>query len=135
MSEQFIMGAFNAAVAAFSTTNSIGVAYENVDTSFGPSTPYLRASLVPATTRAAGCGTAAANRHNGEFQIDVFYPAGQGWGNCFAMAEKVRAAFKRGTKLDSGKVVIRNASFGPSFTDDVRYRVVVSIAYYATYAN
>ncbi len=135
MSLAAIQTAFNTKLQTFSTANSIGVAYENVDVEFAPSVSFLRAYLMPANTVASALGTSAYNRHRGVFQVDCVYIAGQGWGACAAMAELVRVAFKRGTKLDSNKITIESASVAKGIRQDGRYIIPVSINYRADYSN
>ncbi len=131
---QTIMAAFNGALHSFATTEEIPVSWENVDFT-PPSGPYLRGFLLPATTVAAGLGTSAHNMHTGVYQIDVIYPAGQGWGDCASMAEKVRKNYKRGSSLQSGAIIIENASTGPAMREDGRYKIPVSVNYRAWLAN
>lgn len=133
---QAIMTAFNIALNTFATHEDVDlpVAWENVDFT-PPQGPYLRGFLLPATTVAAGLGTAAKNKHTGIYQIDVIFPAGQGWGGCAAMAEKVRNAFRRGEKLGDGTILIVAASSGPAMREDGRYKIPVSVNYYAWLEN
>jgi len=124
-----IMVAFATALNTFAATQNIQVAWENVNFTPPQDEPYLRGFLLPATTVAAGLGTSAYNKHSGVYQVDVIYPAGQGWGGCSSMAEKVRKNFKRGSSLKSGAIIIESASTGPAMREDGRYKIPVSINY------
>ena len=130
-----IAAAFNKHLNRFATLENIEVAWEGLD--FTPTADaYLRGFYLPGLTTGAALGTDAPNRHVGIFQIDCIYPIGRGWGDCAEMAEKVRAYFKRGTKLgDDDEIVISSASPGPGMVDGDRYKIPVSISYWATLAN
>jgi hypothetical protein len=129
-----IMDALNAHLNTFATSEGITVAWEGVDFT-PPAGAYLRAFLLPAMTIGAALGTDAPNKHRGIYQVDCIYPGGSGWGACAAMAEKVRVQFKRGTRLMSNDLIIESVSFGPGMMDGSRYKIPVSISYWAFLAN
>ncbi len=135
MSNLAIMSAFSNSVATFAAANTIPVAYENVTVSFATGQHYLNLALLPGQTIAAGVGPDAFNRHRGVFQVDVVYPFGTAWGLAHGMVDKVCSHFKRGTKLDSNKLLILSVSPGPGFRDETLYRVPVSVRYYGHYAK
>ena len=128
------MTALNSHLATFATSEDIPVAWEGVDFTPPPG-PYLRAFLLPALTVGAALGTDAPNRHRGVYQVDCVYPGGSGWGACATMAEKVRVRFKRGTRLMSNNLVVESVSFGPGLMDGGRYKIPVSISYWAFLVN
>jgi hypothetical protein len=129
-----IMAAFNSHLNTLATEESIPVAWENVSFS-PPAGPYLRAFLLPALTVGAALGAEASNKHRGIFQVDCICPGGNGWGPCLVIAEQVRVQFKRGTRLMDGNLIVESVSFGPGMMDGTRYKIPVSISYWAFLAN
>jgi hypothetical protein len=65
----------------------------------------------------------------GVFQIDINYPQNTGAGSAQAMADSIRAWFKRGTVLDG--VHLGAVSVTPGAVVDGWYRVSVSVLYRA----
>lgn len=63
--------------------------------------------FLPGEPYAAGIGEAAANRHAGIFQVDVYGPANKGTKPTNDEAERVRSCFKRDIALTASGVVVR----------------------------
>lgn len=128
-----ILTAFDGALSDFADTEGLDVAWQNVDFTPTPGDPYLRPHLMEAEPVAVGCGESAQNRHRGIYQVDVLYPAGEGWGECAEMAEEIRALFKRGTRL--GSVTVETSYAGPPLREETRYKIPVTIRYRAELDN
>jgi len=91
---------------------------------------------MPALPVAAALGEAAQNKQPGVFQVTIVAPSGQGWGDLSALADGLRAHFKRGTKLMTGALTVTSSSVGPMLTDDGRgVTLPVSVAFLAYVDN
>lgn len=135
-----IQSLLNAKLATFAAAQSpaLTVAYENKD--YTPATPaklYLRCFLLPATPRAAGLGTTAQDYIRGIYQIDVMGLPNTGWAAALEVADKLRTHFKRGTMLTSSgtfagtELVCESVAVAPAMAEDTRYKIPVSITFYA----
>ena len=76
---------------------------------FKPSatTPFTRSTLLPAQTVVESIGVHGIDRVNGLYQVDLYYPADQGYTTANTMADLVIAAFPKALQLtttDSIKV-------------------------------
>lgn len=114
------------------------VAWENQKFTPSPGTRYYRATFLPGIPRAAAIGEAAANRHVGLFQVDIFDPIGKGDGATALEAERIAACYKRGTVLVySGVSVIIEKAYvvRPSQDDPAWYRQIVRVEWRADVAN
>ncbi len=70
-------------------------------------TRYYRATFLPGEPSQAELGDAGRNRHYGLFQIDVFEPANTGDAGAAAEAERIAAAYCRGTVLENSGVSVK----------------------------
>jgi hypothetical protein len=68
-------------------------------------TPYARMTLFPTQGRAAVIGGALV-RHQGLFQVDLFYPAGLGTGAAETVADAVKAVFIAGLSVTQGSETV-----------------------------
>lgn len=107
---------------------------------FNPgSTAWYRVSFTTAQRPPrAAIGEGAAVRHTGMLQIDVFYPkSGYGDGPVRQEAERIAAAYKSGTSLDSygAPVRIESSAAGSVDEEDIWLRVPVRIWWRADVAN
>lgn len=80
------------------------VAWENMPYSPVIGAAWYRATFMPGATTAAAMGTAAQNRYVGIWQIDCIYPRGAGESAAALEAERIAAAYARGTRLSHGGV-------------------------------
>ena len=118
-----------------SMPNGLGVsktAFEN--TPFNPVElePYQMSRLVPVDAENPTFGD-DYSREIGFWQVVLSYPKGQGVGAMTAMAEKIKAYFKRGTTLTEGTdrvIVERTPSISSIYITDTRAELVVRIKYY-----
>jgi hypothetical protein len=68
---------------------------------------YYRATFLPGEPSQAELGEAGRNRHYGLFQIDVFDPTNSGDAAAAAEAERIAAAYSRGTVLLNSGVSVK----------------------------
>lgn len=136
-----IASAFEARLAAMpgglpsAQTAHDGVAFDPSQLAAG--TPWQKTTLLPADTEAAGVGVDARNRHDGVYQISLFYPSGKGLGAVLAQADAIASWFKRGTSLDKNTTSIEVTAVlrGPAIPDAEWVMVPVSIQYFAHALN
>jgi hypothetical protein len=98
---------------------------------------WLRSFLMEGRPMPATIGVDGLNKQVGVFQVDVLFAAGEGWGDCKAMADTVCALFKRGTSMTQGtsRVLVEGSGPGPATTDGQWYRIPVSVYYMAFVEN
>ena len=107
-------------------------AFENV--SFTPIDfePYQASKLVPTVVDNPTFGD-NYHRESGFYQVVLSYPKGKGVGTITAMADKIKAYFKRGTTLIEGTdtiIVERTPTISAVYTNDTRAELVIRIRYY-----
>lgn len=129
MSDEVIRQALEAHLA--SMPGALAAAYENK--TFKPSVgvPYWRVNILPAEPEDAVHGSALVFER-GIFQVTLCYPDEAGTGGIEAMANDLKARFKRGTSLvRSGLtiIVMRHPSKSTGYIDGDRYCVAVSVVF------
>ena len=92
-----------------------------------PTVAWASVFNIPATT--AALSLSDSDEMPGVFQIDLNYPLNKGAGAAQAMAQQIRAHFKRGTRVSG--VEIGAVSYVPLGPVDGWYRGVVSVEYRA----
>lgn len=109
------------------------VAWENVDVSPVTDELYLRTALLPVPTYYPCIGQNSDAYESGIFQVDVMGLAGNGWGVVQAMVDTIVSFFARGTLLtyDTQNVRIEKAYQSPGMFENSRFRISISINYYA----
>lgn len=90
-----------------------------------PTVAWASVFNIPATT--AALSLSDSDEMPGVFQIDLNYPLNKGAGAAQAMAQQIRAHFKRGIRVNG--VVIGAVSYVPLGPADGWYRGVVSVEY------
>lgn len=90
-----------------------------------PTVAWASVFNIPATT--APLSLADSDEMPGVFQIDLNYPLNNGAGAAQAIAQQIRAHFKRGTRVSG--VEIGAVSYLPLGPVDGWYRGVVSVEY------
>lgn len=86
---------------------------------FTPGTArWYRPTFMPGTPRAAAIGSEAANRHVCLFQVDVFDPPNKGENITAIEAERIAAAYKRGTVVTRNGQAVRCAKVTRGTADD-----------------
>ena len=90
-----------------------------------PTVAWASVFNIPATT--APLSLSDSDEMPGVFQIDLNYPLNKGAGAAQAMAQQIRAHFKRGTRVSG--VEIGAVSYVPVGPLDGWYRGVVSVEY------
>lgn len=112
-------------------TPAIQTAWENVQFEPTEGTPYQRVNLLPLDpVNPDHQQQTIIDR--GIFQVLLSYPQGYGPVDAQARASAIRSRFAAGTVLTSGGYSVRveaTPSIAPSFTDDGRYIVPVSIRF------
>ena len=111
-------------------------AWENVRFEPTTGTPWVRMTLLPGSTRPAYLGADPENRHDGLFQVDIFWPENQGPASADTLADNVRSRYKVSNTLTAGTTNVRfNWSERlPARMDGPWYVVSVRASWY-TYAS
>lgn len=115
----------------FAVAQSLTVKWEGRPTD--PSqTTYLREWLLLGQGGALSLGPTAPNYAPGIYQVDIVDSIGE-WGNAYTVADALLTAFYRGLTLTSTgiRVLIKTGWSGPSFRDDSKYVLPVSIPFMA----
>lgn len=137
MSISALHSLFNGHLAIFAAGQSpaLQVAWENREFTPSKGVVYLRPRLLPATPRAAGLGADAQDAQPGIYQIDVMGLQRDGWKSVAVLADKLRAAFYRGLRLNAAgentTIMVQSAAVGPAMSEDTRYKVPVSVNFIA----
>lgn len=114
-------------------TPTLSTAYENAPFTPVNGTPYQRASMLYAIPEGEVLGC-TRHREVGVFQVQLFYPTGDGNAAAHARAEAIRTTFARGsifTHSSTNTLIRGTPSKSPGFIDGDRYVVTVSIPYEA----
>jgi len=116
-----------------SITPALATAWQNIKYTPVTGTPYQAAYVMPATpdNPTMGCDH---YREQGIFQISLFYPLLAGPGAAEARAELIRTAFKRGTSMTSGGVIVRiekTPEIGQGRVDGDRWHVPCKMRFFA----
>ena len=133
MSTSVVNTLLNTQLSSFATANSLTVAWENKNFKPSHGATYLRPHLMLAKPVSAGLGSAAPDIQRGVFQVDIMAPDDKGWGDSYALADLLRASFARGKRMEGTGVslVCEAVAIGPGLADDTRYKLPVSITFYA----
>lgn len=109
-------------------------AYENVRFEPNTDTEWARITHIPGETRGVTLkGESVNRRYSGLFQVDLFYPSGNGPRDAEIVVDAILDAFKPGDTFTSNSTTVtisyseRNAA-GES--DEPWYRASVVISYY-----
>lgn len=131
MSEQLVREALEVALGTWATTNSVPVAWENVEF-VPPTTVYARAYMLPGDKMSpflAGAGRVFV----GVFQVTLYMPQGFGTAPASALIASLDAAFTTTAPLAAGGVsvfIVRPMSAGPPLpVDSGTYAIPVSCEY------
>lgn len=94
---------------------------------------YLRETLMLGTPRAAAVGADAKNYQPGIYQIDIMGETGKGVKPTTDISKALEALFPRGLQLSAPDIVltVKGVSVLPGSTSDSRFKVPVSINFYA----
>ncbi len=135
MSVVSIRAALETALAAVSPP--IASAWEN-DAFTQPDleTPFQSVFLLLAQPENTEIGPQHVQR--GLFQVNLQYPLAAGTAAVNARAELVRAAFRRGTSLTSGSIIVtidKTAEIGPGAIVGDRFTLPVRVRFYAPVPN
>ena len=116
------------------------LAIEDLRVQNDPNAAWARSVLISARTMAETIGINSAARYQGIYQIDIYYPSGQGWnvGGKMMMADSVIQAFNTGTQLNSSDVFLNISSsyLNPAISDlnSKYYRISISAEWFAIIA-
>lgn len=111
---------------------AMDVAWENINFVPAVGIGYLRAWLLPAETDVATLGPNPWQRHQGIFQVSVFYPLGQGPGPAMGKAAEIQKIFRPGAKFyyNSVEVVIEKSWPSSAMVEDGGwYHIPVNVRY------
>jgi Bacteriophage related domain of unknown function len=100
-----IFNALANALDAYVVANPVAVAYPGLSFVPVPGQPYLRPWLLPAPTITTDW--ARSNDFSGIFQIDVFWPAGQGIKPAMAAAAQIVDYFAGGTPYAGTDIAVQ----------------------------
>ncbi len=107
--DAIIMSALLDRLATFVTTPALQIAYPGIAfPATGQPLPdsYLQASFMPNRTDTLSVGI-GRQRHQGIFQVSVWWKSGQGLVKPFDVAGAIIDHFAKGTRLTSGDVVVQ----------------------------
>lgn len=116
----------------------LAIAWENSPFTPQVGIPWIKAGLLPGpVVQADMAPDGGRDRHQGIYQVSLFYPAGQGSGPARRMADQVTAGFKRGTVLSQAGLNIRiqRAWRAPALSEPEWFQVPVSVQWFAYTPN
>jgi hypothetical protein len=93
-------------------------------------TSFCKTTLLPANTSSFSVGVNGENRNYGIFQVDLYYPQGQGTTSSYDMGDKITDSFVAGLTLSNVRIV--NSTVGNNKgknTKDNYYHLNVDILY------
>lgn len=111
---------------------STKTAFENVPFTPVEGDPYQASKLVPVASENPTLGD-DYHREVGFYQVVLAYPKGKGVGAMTAMAEKIKAYFKRGTTMTEGSDVViveTTPTISSVYVTDTRAELVIRVRYY-----
>lgn len=110
-------------------TGRLLIAFENDRFEPADDHEWWRAQFVPVAFEPGSLGENGYTRIDGEFVIDLFYPAGGGSGKARRAADALSQHFRRAQSLESDgvKVWIRGAPREPGITEDRWHSVQVRV--------
>ncbi|WP_342049877.1 MULTISPECIES: phage tail terminator-like protein [unclassified Cupriavidus] len=114
-------------------TPALSTAWQNVSFTPDPSAPYQEATLLLGAPENPAYG--AYYREVGVLQVALMYPFGGGTAEPELRAQAIRYWFARGTTVvvdDIEVVVQRTPTIAAGFRDNDRWRVPVSIPFFAS---
>lgn len=114
-------------------TPALATAWENVDFTPTPGTPYQRAYLLPAEPDDIEM-SGKKFLERGIFQISLFYSLDEGPAAASTRADLIRGTFYRGASFTSGGVTVditRTPEIGPAMADDDRYMIPIRVRFSA----
>jgi hypothetical protein len=123
--------------ALLEVAGDIPVQTENTKISPGID-PWMRSTLLPATSEVVAFGAGAVVKMQGIYQIDLFYPSGVGLDPVSEMAEAIEAAFFPGASITDGTQVINidNISqFAASVDANLNYCVPIRVQWFSYVTN
>lgn len=105
--------AFDIALVAFGTANSIQVALENIDAPTSTDIPYLAGFMLLAPTEQADLGF--SERREGIYQVDINVGSHLGSATLNKMADKINLAFKPSNTFARNDICaeVQSVSLGP----------------------
>ena len=92
--------------------------FENKATKPQNGTPYARAFMLPAQPFQTCLGVNGTDRHNGVFQISLFFPEDKGDLPMLQKADEIASAYKSGVVTTFGTADVTIESIGPSIASN-----------------
>lgn len=107
--------------------------YENKATAPQNGTPYARAFMLPGQPFQTCLGVTGTDRHNGLFQISLFYPEDKGDIPLLTKADEIAAVFKSGAVTTFNGVDVTIESIGASVATnfDGWFQLNLTITWYS----
>ena len=111
MTDLDVKSVLNNRLMEFLVEFPIDVDHTNVDYQPVTGTPYLKVSMVPATSASVGVGQDTPNRVTGFYQVDIIVPSLSGEGTVKTYLDGLQKYFKRGSALALNGVRVRILRF------------------------
>lgn len=107
--------------------------YENKATKPQNGTPYARAFMLPGQPTQTCLGVAGTDRHNGLFQISLFYPEDKGDIAILTKADEIAAIYKSGvvTTFNGVNVTIESIGVSVASNFDGWFQLNLTINWYS----
>lgn len=83
---------------------TLDIAWENIKYTPTKGTAYIRPTVLMSPSNLLDLNK--TQYYNGIYQIDIFYPAGEGSGNALEKADELTEHFKEQTEIDSNSTTI-----------------------------
>lgn len=96
-----------------------------------PDQPYVREFDLSGDTFSPAIPSAGYQRKDGIYQVDICVPKNKGKWSALDYCALVQAAFARGLRLASDKLIIKETSRSAPRTDSTHYIITLSIGYTA----
>jgi hypothetical protein len=122
---------FNVALTAWSTTQSIPVAWDGKPYTPTAGSKYVSQVLIPARPENVAIGKDVIQRRAGIYQIDVYSSTANAKKDADTIIESLEALFKIGYPVTYNGLSVQVTNFypDPHGTDEGWYRVSISIFY------
>jgi hypothetical protein len=124
-----IHGILDLHTQSLASAQGLAVAWENHRFRPPAGECWLRPSLLPAGPRRVGLGPSAPDLLQGVYQVSLFAPTGNGWGEARTLADAVLAHFQAGATLASAgvRVSLVRAGCSPAPEQEGWFHIPVNV--------